>query len=143
MLAVFLVGTGFLTRSSLSEEGVVWAHGVRVDTVVHHGGKAWWGETALRCGGNSEAACSYLGQSRNSQQKARASYRSIPSDPLPQSRSVSYHKGPTVCQNSTPGGGFCIHSTTGAESLETVSWFQRAKNINSDRPSFHPDNCEV
>lgn len=28
----------------MSEEGVVWAHGVRVDTVVHHGGKAWWGK---------------------------------------------------------------------------------------------------
>lgn len=44
MLAVFLVGIGYLTRSSLSEEGVVWAHGVRVDTVIHHGGKAWWGK---------------------------------------------------------------------------------------------------
>lgn len=39
-------------------------------------------------------------------------------------------------------GDFYIHSTTEAESLGTVSWLQRAKNINSHRPSFHPEKYE-
>lgn len=41
-----------------------------------------------------------------------------------------------MCQNSTPGGVFYIPSTTEAESLGTVSWLQRDKNINSEDQAF-------